>query len=58
MIQNIPSPHGQYIIYKIYRDRFTEKKIAQELNISQQAVNRWKKKSLEKLRESQHSLSS
>ncbi|MCM3131013.1 MULTISPECIES: sigma factor-like helix-turn-helix DNA-binding protein [unclassified Paenibacillus] len=45
LINDLPT-NGQYIIEKIYLQGFSEAEVAQQLNISQQAVNKWKKKML------------
>lgn len=46
LISSIPSATGKKIINEIYLQDKTEGQVAQNLNISQQAVNKWKKKSL------------
>lgn len=51
MLEKIPSVKGREIIRKLYLDGFTESEVSRQLNITQQAVNKWKKKSLEKMRE-------
>jgi hypothetical protein len=45
----ILNPTEINIIYKIYHDKYTEQEIADELDVSQQAINKIKQKSLEKL---------
>ncbi|WP_028544697.1 hypothetical protein [Paenibacillus taiwanensis] len=47
LICSIPSATGKKIIYELYLQDKTEVQVAQNLNISQQAVNKWKKKSLQ-----------
>ncbi|UKS25738.1 DUF1492 domain-containing protein [Paenibacillus sp. HWE-109] len=47
LIQSINSEKGRYIIQRIYIDGLKEKEVADELQISQQAVSKWKKKSLD-----------
>lgn len=46
LIALIPYDMGKKILYEIYILDKTEKQIAKEMKISQQAVNKWKKKSL------------
>ncbi|WP_159888572.1 sigma factor-like helix-turn-helix DNA-binding protein [Paenibacillus puerhi] len=50
LIASIDSPKARYIVRRIYMDGMTEKEVAKELNITQQAVSKWKKKSLESIR--------
>lgn len=45
----IPTQQEKKIIYDFFIKGKTELEIAKELNISQQAVNKWKRKTLEKL---------
>lgn len=40
---------GRNIIYKLYIEELTEAEVAAQLHISQQAVNKWKKKMLQQL---------
>jgi RNA polymerase sigma factor (sigma-70 family) len=40
---------GRRIIHKLYIEELTEAEVAAQLHISQQAVNRWKKKMLQQL---------
>ncbi|AZK45310.1 sigma factor-like helix-turn-helix DNA-binding protein [Paenibacillus lentus] len=42
-------PQGKLVIDKLYFQDLTESDVAQQLKISQQAVNKWKQKMLEKL---------
>lgn len=42
-------PQGKLVIYKLYIQDHTESEVARELNISQQAVNRWKRKMINQL---------
>jgi RNA polymerase sigma factor (sigma-70 family) len=51
LIQTINSEKGRHIIKRIYIDGLKEKEVADELRISQQAVSKWKKKSLERMRQ-------
>jgi len=44
------SEKEQYIIYKLYRDKYTEQEIADELGVSQQAVHKNKEKILKKVK--------
>jgi len=41
----------RWVLLKVYWEGWTEEEIAQELGISQQAVNKIKQKALQKLRE-------
>ncbi|UUZ82884.1 hypothetical protein LJK88_02330 [Paenibacillus sp. P26] len=50
LMGSIPSDKGRHIIKRIYIDGMKEKEVADELHISQQAVSKWKKKSLESMR--------
>ncbi|WP_160036962.1 sigma-70 family RNA polymerase sigma factor [Paenibacillus sp. An7] len=40
---------GGTILYKLYIEDMTEKEVALQLNMSQQAVNKWKKKMFQQL---------
>jgi len=51
IINTIPWEKSRYIIQKNIIEEMTEKEIANELQISQQAVNKWKKKGLSVLRQ-------
>lgn len=42
----IPSDNARRVIKKIYIEDKTEKVVASELNMTQQAVNKWKKRGL------------
>lgn len=46
VIKQIPYAIGRKVIYELYVLDKSETQIAKEMNISQQAVNRWKRKSL------------
>lgn len=48
LLDTLPG-QGKLIIYKLYIQNQTESEIARELNISQQAVNKWKRKMIQKL---------
>lgn len=49
MISALPSTTGQTIISKIYLQDKTEGEVARELNMSQQGVNKWKRKMIKEL---------
>jgi len=49
LINSIPSDTGKKIIYEIYFNNKTEAQVAREMNISQQAVHKWKIKILQSL---------
>ncbi|WP_006520624.1 sigma factor-like helix-turn-helix DNA-binding protein [Desulfoscipio gibsoniae] len=49
LLDSIPSDIRKRIIYEIYFDNKTEAQVAREMNISQQVVNKWKKKALQSL---------
>lgn len=49
MINALPSSTGRTIIYKIYMQDKTEREVALELNMSQQGVNKWKRKMIQEL---------
>lgn len=51
-LKNISSEQGRFIIRRLIIEGHTEKEVATELKISQQAVNQWKKKGIEMLRKS------
>jgi DNA-directed RNA polymerase specialized sigma24 family protein len=51
LIMQVPSDKGRYILRRLILDAMTEKEIAAELQISQQAVNKWKAKSIQIIRE-------
>ncbi|SMF90293.1 RNA polymerase sigma factor, sigma-70 family [Paenibacillus uliginis N3/975] len=48
LINTLP-PQGKLIIYKLYIQDQTESEVALQLNMSQQAVNKWKRKMIEQL---------
>lgn len=48
-IQLIPYPQGRAIIYELFVNEKTEKELAQEMHVTQQAVSKWKRKSLKYL---------
>lgn len=48
LLDTLPS-QGKSIIEKIYLQGLTEVEVAKQLNISQQAVNKWKRKMLAQL---------
>lgn len=48
-LMNTLPPQGKVIIYKLYIQDLTETEVANELKISQQAVNKWKRKMIQKL---------
>ncbi len=51
LLDSIPWEKCRYIIRKTVIDGVTEQEIARELNMTQQGVNKWKKKGLELLRQ-------
>lgn len=51
IISNLDSDKGKYILISIYQHYYKEDEVAKKLKISQQAVNKWKKKSLRYLKE-------
>lgn len=48
LIDTLPL-HGKVIIYKLYIQDQTESEVARQLRISQQAVNKWKRKMIHQL---------
>jgi RNA polymerase sigma factor (sigma-70 family) len=48
-LMNTLPPQGKVILYKLYIQDLTESEVANELKISQQAVNKWKRKMIQKL---------
>ncbi|KEO75987.1 sigma-70 family RNA polymerase sigma factor [Paenibacillus sp. FSL M7-0802] len=48
-INRLRSEVGKKVIYEIYINDKTEGQVAKELHITQQAVNKWKKKALHDL---------
>lgn len=51
LVQQIKEPKGRYIFQRVVIDGMTEKEVAKELEISQQAVSKWKKKGIAIVRE-------
>ncbi len=49
LIDSLPFAQGKMIIQGLYIHQQTEAQLAEQLQISQQAVNRWKRKSLQYL---------
>lgn len=49
LIDSLPFAQGKQIIRGLYLYQQTEAQLAEQLQISQQAVNRWKRKSLQYL---------
>ncbi|MFZ5988762.1 MAG: sigma-70 family RNA polymerase sigma factor [Bacillota bacterium] len=52
LVGKIPWKKSRYVIQRTIIEGLTEKEVAQELQITQQAVNKWKKKGLEAIRQS------
>ena len=50
LFDSITSETGKRIIYEIYFNNKTEAQVAQEMNITRQAVNKWKNKTLKAMR--------
>lgn len=50
LLDNLSSYKERYVIEKIYLEGYGEKEVAKKMQISQQAVNKWKKKALCTLR--------
>lgn len=48
LINELPL-QGRIILSKLYFEDLTEAEVAKQLNISQQAVNKWKRKMLQRL---------
>ncbi|SEG47024.1 hypothetical protein [Paenibacillus sp. UNC499MF] len=46
MIQSLPSRTGRTVLHELYILDKTEAQVAKDLNMSQQAVNKWKRKML------------
>lgn len=46
LLDRLSSEIGRTIIYKIYIQDRTESEVAKDLNVTQQAVHKWKKKML------------
>ena len=53
LLDSIPWEKCRYIIRRTIIDGMTEQEVACELNMTQQGVNKWKKKGLELLRQTQ-----
>ncbi|MDP5277062.1 hypothetical protein [Chengkuizengella axinellae] len=51
LLSYLSSNKEKYILQKIYMDGFTEKELAIELKISQQAVNKCKRKAIQSIRQ-------
>ncbi len=51
LLDSIPWEKCRFIIQRTIIDGMTEQEVARELNITQQGVNKWKKKGLELLRQ-------
>lgn len=49
LLQELPLDKGRVILYRLYVEDETEVQIARKLNLSQQAVSKWKRKSLHRL---------
>lgn len=49
LINALPSDTGKEIIYKIYLQDKTEGEVARELNMTQQGVNKWKRKMIKEM---------
>lgn len=49
LLQELPRDKGWVILYSLYIENETEVQIARKLNLSQQAVSKWKRKSLHRL---------
>ncbi|MCE5168320.1 hypothetical protein LQV63_03190 [Paenibacillus profundus] len=49
LVNTIPFDTGRQVIYKIFVEDKSETQVAKEMNISQQAVSKWKKKCLKYL---------
>lgn len=50
LLSTIKSPKEKYIIDRIFIQGAIEKEVSKELKISQQGVNKWKRKALKNLR--------
>lgn len=48
LMSSLP-PKGRFILHKLYIQDQTEAEVSMELNLSQQAVNKWKRKMLQQL---------
>ena len=49
LLNNLSSSVGRTILFKVYIQDLKETEVARQLNISQQAVNKWKRKMLQEL---------
>lgn len=49
LLQELPRDKGRVILYWLYVAEETEVQIARKLNLTQQAVSKWKRKSLHRL---------
>jgi DNA-directed RNA polymerase specialized sigma subunit len=49
LVNSLSSNNEKIIIYELYINDKTESLVAQEMNISQQAVSKWKKKAIKSL---------
>lgn len=49
LLQELPRDRGRVILYRLYVADETEVQIARKLNLTQQAVSKWKRKSLHRL---------
>lgn len=58
VFNTIQDSKARYILKKIIIEGYTEKEVANELGISQQAVNKWKRKTLDYLKVNRKYLSS
>ncbi|OAB32944.1 hypothetical protein PGLA_26035 [Paenibacillus glacialis] len=54
LIEPLP-PYGKIILYKLYIQDQTESEVARQLQMSQQAVNKWKRKMIHKLSQTANS---
>lgn len=54
LLEALP-PQGKFIISQLYLFEQTESEVANQLNMTQQAVNKWKKKMLRKLSQTMNS---
>lgn len=49
LINDLPSHTGKEIIFKLFMQDKTEGEVARELNMTQQGVNKWKRKMLQEM---------
>ncbi|MEC0089243.1 sigma factor-like helix-turn-helix DNA-binding protein [Paenibacillus macquariensis] len=54
LINTLP-PYGKIILYKLYIQDQTESEVARQLQMSQQAVNKWKRKMIQQLSQTANS---